>query len=118
MRDCLLHQVRDLNEDDLTMALKRVFEKYNTWERGVNKSQMNKIRFQKVFRDSCLLCATLGTRDIDDIYCRICQSSHNTINFVQFIEGLRFAAIHNRLSLNEIIERIVIKGIPSDDACN
>jgi hypothetical protein len=55
-RSAVLHdseamsRVREAQEEQLTMALKHVFELYNRWEGGVNRSRMNKMRFHKVFR--------------------------------------------------------------------
>jgi hypothetical protein len=45
-----MHLVRTAQEEKLTMALKYVFELFNCWDGGVNRSRMNKIRFAKVLR--------------------------------------------------------------------
>ena len=50
-----LMAIRDLNPDDLMMGLKAVFEKYNLWEHGTNKGNMDKIRFAKCLRDAGLI---------------------------------------------------------------
>lgn len=57
-----MHRVREAQEEKLTMALKHVFELYNRWEGGVNRSRMNKTRFQKVFRCAFVdaLCGAAG----------------------------------------------------------
>lgn len=100
------------------MALKRVFEKYCILDNDLNRSQMNKAQFQKVFRDSNILKGVVSIRTIDHIYFKICQSSCQRINFVQFIEGLRFVVMYNRLSLNEIIEKIVLTEGPINELNN
>ena len=43
-------EVANAKEESLTVALKYTFEQYNTWEGGVNRSRMDKIRFHKVLR--------------------------------------------------------------------
>lgn len=45
-----MYKVRTAQEEKLTMALKYVFELYNRWEGGVNRSRMCKMRFHKVLR--------------------------------------------------------------------
>lgn len=45
-----MHCVRLAQEEQLTLALKYVFEQYNKWEGGVNSSRMDKMRFHKVLR--------------------------------------------------------------------
>lgn len=56
-RDSLaMHKVREAPEEKLTMALKYVFELFNCCDGGVNRSRMNKIRFQKVLRCAPVAC--------------------------------------------------------------
>ena len=50
-----MHKVRMAQEEKLTMALKYVFELYNRWEGGVNRSRMCKMRFHKVLRCASVL---------------------------------------------------------------
>jgi hypothetical protein len=45
-----MHKVRMAQEEVLTMTLKHVFEQYNRWGGGVNRSRMDKMRFHKVLR--------------------------------------------------------------------
>ncbi|GMH42553.1 hypothetical protein BSKO_10472 [Bryopsis sp. KO-2023] len=113
LRDCeVLWKVRQLNEDDITMALKRVFERYNVWEHGASRSRMDKMRFHKVLRDAQFLTTAFTTQTIDQVFSKVRPASEYRVNFIQFIEGLRFVAMHSRLSLNEIMERIVAVGGP------
>ena len=67
-RNAVLHdseamqRVREAEETKLTMALKHVFEEYNRWEGGVNRSRMDKPRFHKVFR--CRASSADGAWDL------------------------------------------------------
>lgn len=94
------------------MALKRVYEKYNMWEHGTNRSRMDKMRFHKVLRDARFVNQYLSAENVDHVFSRVRPASEHKINFIQFIEGLRFIAIFSRLSLNEVMERIVVVGAP------
>ena len=99
------------------MVLKRVFEKYNSWEHGVNKSEMDKMRFQKVMRDCELLdeqAGGLSGQEVGKIFGRCKPGSRTALNFFSFMEGLRHVAVRKRLSLNEVMERIVLVGGPVD----
>lgn len=51
----VLYKARQLTQDELVMALKRVFEEYNLWDGGTSRSEMDKIRFQRCVRDSKLI---------------------------------------------------------------
>jgi hypothetical protein len=55
-----MHLVRTAQEEKLTMALKYVFELFNCWEGGVNRSRMSKIRFHKVLRYAAILYVKAG----------------------------------------------------------
>jgi hypothetical protein len=112
-----LLQVRRLQYDELTMVLKRVFEKYNSWEHGVNKSEMDKMRFQKVMRDAELLdeqASGLTAEEVGKVFARCKPGSRTALNFFSFCEGLRHVAVRKRISLNEVMERIVLVGGPVD----
>ncbi len=69
-----LMAVRDLNPTDLVMGLKVTFEKYNMWEYGTNRGNMDKIRFAKVLRDAGLVSEQLGklsTDTVDHIFYKV-----------------------------------------------
>ncbi|GMH42551.1 hypothetical protein BSKO_10470 [Bryopsis sp. KO-2023] len=103
--------VRQLNEDDITMALKRVFERYNVWEHGASRSRMDKMRFHKVLRNAQFLTTAFTTQTIDQVFSKVRRASEYRVNFIQFIEGPNGQdPMHSRLSLNEII--IVAVGGP------
>ena len=54
-------------------------------------------------RDARLLSDhDLPSGEIDKIYSRVKPEAQPTINFVQFMEGLRFVAVTKRFSLNEV----------------
>ena len=55
-----LLMVREMNPDDLMMALKDTFEQYNLWEQGASKSTMDKTRFSKCLRDARLVSEQPG----------------------------------------------------------
>jgi hypothetical protein len=55
-----MHLVRTAQEEKLTMALKYVFELFNCWDGGVNRSRMSKIRFHKVLRYAAILYVKAG----------------------------------------------------------
>eukprot|EP00803_Ostreobium_quekettii_P006762 evm.model.scf_2945.2 EVM.evm.TU.scf_2945.2 scf_2945:16328-17103(+) len=107
-----LWKVRQLNEDDMTMALKRVFERYNVWERGTSRSRMDKMRFSKALRDSQFITGHFSADVGDGIFSDVRPASVHQINFIQFIEALRHVAVRSRLSLNEVIGRVVAVGGP------
>lgn len=147
-RDSLsMHKVREAPEEKLTMALKYVFELFNRWEGGVNRSRMNKIRFHKVLRcdatpcqrrarhicqgnrgtafvkclthvlrgcrDTRLMCEQdLTSGEADRVFQKVKPQSQEAVNFVQFMEALRHCAMVKRISLNEIVHRIVALGGP------
>ena len=95
-------EVSKAPEEDLTVALKYTFEQYNAWEGGINLSRMDRMRFHKVMRDARLLCThDLPSGELDKIYGRVKPEAQPTLNFVQFMEALRNAAMHKRISLNE-----------------
>lgn len=56
-RACLpLGQVRAMNPDDLMIELKFVFERFNLWEHGYSKSNMDKVRCDLTMILHALLC--------------------------------------------------------------
>eukprot|EP00892_Ulva_mutabilis_P003477 jgi/Ulvmu1/1500/UM011_0230.1 len=108
-----MHCVRHAEEAQLTSALKYVFEQFNRWEGGVNSSRMDKTRFHKVLREVGISRpGSLSPDDVDTVYAKIKPEAQQKINFVQFLEGLRHCAMLTRLSLNEIVQRIVAVGGP------
>eukprot|EP00798_Chlamydomonas_sp_ICE-L_P009954 gene9954-7830_t len=109
-------QARNLTPDNLLMALKTVFERYNLYEGGVNKGQMDRMHFSKVMRDVRLVSEHpngLGTTKLDRMFTKVLPPMKNTLNFVQFVETLRHIATFLRVTLNEIMERIVIMQRPA-----
>ena len=50
--------------------------------------------------------------EVDAVFVKIKPHAQTTINFVQFLEGLRHCAMLTRLSLNETVQRIVAIGGP------
>lgn len=56
--------------------------------------------------------AALSAGEVDQVFLKIKPESQRSINFVQFMEGLRFCAMIKRSSLNEIVQRIVAVGGP------
>lgn len=109
-----------LSPDDITMSLKRAFEAYNAWSHGMDRSSMDRVRFAKVMRDAELVQHGGGAADgptldpgtVDAIFRKLVVRPKSTINFLQFIEGLREVATILRVSLNEVMERIVVVGGP------
>jgi hypothetical protein len=68
-------------------------------------------------RDIELLNGTdLTSGDADRIFLKIKPEAQPTVNFVQFMEGLRHCAMMKRISLNDIVERAVALGGPIDNA--
>uniref|UniRef100_A0A7S0WK88 Uncharacterized protein n=1 Tax=Chlamydomonas leiostraca TaxID=1034604 RepID=A0A7S0WK88_9CHLO len=110
--------VRKLNPDHMMMALKRVFERYNLWQCGYNKSQMDKIRWSKALRDAGLVAENgmLPGAAADKIFHRLLTPAKNAVNFIEFVEGLRYVATAMRCSLNEIMEKIVLVSAPLKDS--
>eukprot|EP00877_Chromochloris_zofingiensis_P007253 jgi/Chrzof1/2781/Cz11g29060.t1 len=111
----VLYKARQLTQDELVMALKRVFEEYNLWDGGTSRSEMDKIRFQRCVRDSKLIqeMGCLTAAQVDHVFHKIKPHTRSKVNFVQFMEGLRHISMHHRISLNEVIERIVVVGGPN-----
>mmetsp|Transcript_27365 Transcript_27365/g.59862 ORF Transcript_27365/g.59862 Transcript_27365/m.59862 type:complete len:924 (-) Transcript_27365:761-3532(-) len=110
-----LMAVRKLNPDTLMMNVKRVFEMYNLWENGTNKSAMDKMRFCKAVRDIKIISeqpSGLSTTKVDDIFYRVLGQAKATINFVEFLDALRHIATTLRCTLNEVMERLVLVGGP------
>lgn len=58
----------------------------------------------------------LNPDDVDSVFGKIKPDAQSSINFVQFLEGLRHCAMLTRLSLNEIVQRIVALGGPVEIA--
>jgi hypothetical protein len=56
--------------------------------------------------------ADLTCGEIDKVFLRIKPESQPSLNFVQFMEGLRFCAMIKRASLNEVVQTIVAVGGP------
>lgn len=56
----------------------------------------------------------LTAAEVDAIFAKIKPESQPSVNFVQFMEGLRFCAMVKRMSLNDIVYRIVAVGGPVD----
>lgn len=104
--------VRALTQDNLLMGLKKVFETYNLWDHGVNKGAMDKIRFMKVWRDAHLVTEGngfgLSTTVFETIWQKVLPQARSTVNFPLFVDTLRQVAMLLRISLNEVMERIVI----------
>lgn len=96
------------------MTLKRCFEKYCLFDRGLNRSQMDSKRFQKMLRDSKLVSeqGLLTSAGAYEVFRKIKPGTRSNVNFVQMIEGLRHVSIVHRVSLNEIMERIAVVGGP------
>lgn len=70
-------------------------------------------------RGNCRDSHVLGTGDcnaqrLDSIFFKIKPAAQATINFSQFMEGLRHTAMITRMSLNDIVHRIVALGGPID----
>ncbi|KAK9813079.1 hypothetical protein WJX72_008518 [[Myrmecia] bisecta] len=108
----VLWNVRHMNQDDITMALKRVFERYNASSGGSDLTRMNKIHFAAALRDARLTGPDLRAQVITSIFRKVVPSAAHSLNFIQFIEGLRHVATEKRLSLNEVVEAIVACGGP------
>ncbi len=51
----VLCRARALSQEEMTMALKRSFERYNMWQGGTSISAMDAMRFQKCIRDAQLV---------------------------------------------------------------
>jgi hypothetical protein len=49
----------------------------------------------------------LTSEKADHIFFKIKPAAQPTVNFVQFMEGLRYVAMITRMSLNEVVHRIV-----------
>ncbi|PNW87551.1 hypothetical protein CHLRE_02g141700v5 [Chlamydomonas reinhardtii] len=110
----MMHQVRGLDPDTLMASLKRVFETYAGWGGGVDRGALDRVRWGKVLRD-CLLVSESGplpARKADAVFGKVLPVSSRALNFIQFIEGLRHVALHHRLALNEVMERLVAVGGP------
>lgn len=60
-----------------------------------------------ILRPGCL-----SPDDVDSIFAKIKPEVQQRVNFVQFLEGLRHCAMRTRLSLNEVVQRIVALGGP------
>lgn len=54
----------------------------------------------------------LTAGEIDTIFGKIKPESQPSINFAQFLEGLRFCAMVKRMSLNDVVYAIVAVGGP------
>ena len=50
---------------------------------------------------------------VDHIFWRTCSRAKTALNFIEFIECLRYVATHLRTSLNDVMERIVLIANPS-----
>ncbi|GLC41477.1 Tubulin polymerization-promoting protein member 2 [Pleodorina starrii] len=111
--DCM-HMVRALDPDQLMASLKRVYEAYTAWGGGVDRTALDRRRFSKVLRDALLISESgpLPTRKAEAVYDKILPASCRALNFIQFIEALRHVALHHRLSLNEVMEKLVAVGSP------
>ncbi|KAG2427712.1 hypothetical protein HYH02_014543 [Chlamydomonas schloesseri] len=110
----MMHEVRALDPDTLMASLKRVFESYAGWGGGVDRGALDRVRWGKVLRD-CLLVSESGplpARKADAVFGKVLPPSSRALNFIQFIEGLRHVALHHRLALNEVMERLVAVGGP------
>jgi hypothetical protein len=70
----------------------------------VDTTELDKPRFAKLLRDGLLVAESgpLPARKVDAIYARVLPASCRAINFVQFLEGLRYVALQHRISLNEV----------------
>lgn len=55
----------------------------------------------------------LTAAQVDHVFHKIKPHTRSKVNFVQFMEGLRHISMHHRISLNEVIERIVVVGGPN-----
>ncbi|GLI60946.1 hypothetical protein VaNZ11_003185 [Volvox africanus] len=109
-----MHFVRELDPDQLMVSLKRVYELYAAWGGGVDRAAMDRRRFTKALRDALLISESgpLPTRKAENVYDKVLPASSRALNFIQFIEALRHVALHHRLSLNEVIEKLVAVGGP------
>ena len=56
----------------------------------------------------------LTSQKLDAVFFKIKPAAQAAINFVQFMEGLRHCAMITRMSLNDIVHRIVGLGQPID----
>lgn len=110
----VLWQARTANLDDLIMAAKRVYARYCKWQGGLNNSAMDSSRFFKVLRDiNCLSeRGPLTGKKADKIFHSCVPAGKTCFNFVDFLEALRYIALEFRISLNEVLEKIVIIGSP------
>ncbi|GIL81535.1 hypothetical protein Vretimale_954 [Volvox reticuliferus] len=109
-----MHLVRELDPDQLMASLKRVYELYAAWGGGVDRTALDRRRFAKALRDALLVSESgpLPTRKAEAVYDKVLPASSRALNFIQFIEALRHVALHHRLSLNEVIEKLVAVGGP------
>ncbi|GIL62167.1 hypothetical protein Vafri_16429 [Volvox africanus] len=109
-----MHFVRELDPDQLMASLKRVYELYAAWGGGVDRAALDRRRFAKALRDALLVSESgpLPTRKAETVYDKVLPASSRALNFIQFIEALRHVALHHRLSLNEVIEKLVAVGGP------
>ena len=86
------------------------------WEHGTNKSNMDKIRFNKCLRDAGLVKegdkTALCSAAVDKIFFKVLPPASDSVNFVRFLDGLRHVATKLRVSLNRIMETIVLVGQP------
>uniref|UniRef100_A0A7R9Z6E0 Uncharacterized protein n=1 Tax=Chlamydomonas euryale TaxID=1486919 RepID=A0A7R9Z6E0_9CHLO len=110
-----LLEVRALSPDVLMVELKSVFERFNLWEHGYSKSNMDKIRFHKIMRDAALMTEQVGgltVEFIDSVFFKVLPPSQDSFNFLKFVDTLRYVATKLRTSLNVVVERLVLLGGP------
>ncbi|MEW5310237.1 MAG: hypothetical protein WDW38_002054 [Sanguina aurantia] len=106
----VMFEVRQVHPDALMMGLKRVYERYCSWHNGMNREAMDKARFQKALRDVQLISegGALSLQTAGKIFSKVVPGSSKTMNFIQFVESLRHVANTCRLSINEVMERLVV----------
>lgn len=79
----------------------------------MSKSKSSAIRISLECREiNILRPGCINPDDADSVFAKIKPEAQSSINFVQFLEGLRHCAMLTRISLNEVVQRIVAVGGP------
>lgn len=74
-------QVQALKPDELIMGCRDVFTRFNQWEGGNSKSQMDKTRFVKCIRDAQLITEAPGCLTqtlVEDYFTKVLPPAQNT----------------------------------------
>jgi hypothetical protein len=79
---------------------------------------MDKTRFLKVMRDAGFVreCGGFTSAHAHQVFSRSLPAVEVTLNFIQFLHACRLVASHLRVSLNEVLEDIVLVNTPQ--ACS